>query len=45
MVDIVPENFGPFVPEKPQPSYKYEEQGQGQKPAFIESLRLLIGHS
>jgi hypothetical protein len=24
MVDIVPANFGPFIPEKPQPACKYE---------------------
>ena len=38
MVDIVPENFGPFVPEKPQPSYKYEgEQGQGQSLELVHA--------
>jgi hypothetical protein len=41
MVDIVPDNFGAFVPDKPEPACKYEgEPSPGTK--FMHSRKQIV---
>ena len=41
LVDTTPQEFGPLLPNKPEPNFKFQEEGAGTIPGTIHAHNLI----